>query len=88
MKTFFLRHVVSQKFKVGKNCQEMTDYSRNVVIEMIQILESLLVLTYETRLEPLLEIVTDVGIQAISTHVEGTGFEGPTRVYFESGSEK
>lgn len=55
---------------------------------MIQILESLLRLDYEPGFEPLSTMVADVGIQAISTHIEGGLFEVPIRGYFDNRNEK
>lgn len=48
----------------------MVDFLIDVAIKVIQVMKSLLGLTYDPGSEPLLAIVVDVGIQAISSYIE------------------
>lgn len=53
----------------------MIDSLKDVAIEVIQTLESLLGLAYELGLEPLLAMVLDGGIPSILARVEGSGLK-------------
>lgn len=65
----------------------MVDYLIDVSIEVIQTLDSLLLLAYDPGLEPLLTMVAGVDIQPISVRVLAVMFEGPTIGYFEGRNE-